>query len=275
MSTSSPGDTPANRSQRQAKGKAKKTRGISGLTSSTPFAQYDPDTHSWKTCEATLLSDSETFSPTLPPAGILRNGRLFQRPRLAPRTVATASSSWPTPTASDHIERKSTQQKEGSRHSLTLPDAVKRWPTPTTQEIEHPNATWNENGRRVSSSGTTHSMGLADAVRLWPTPQVDDSKNVNPSPKRRKTLVSEVMKSEQWPTPTASSWGSTGHRAMLQAKVDNGTISEADKKQMTSGNGGKLNPEWVGWLMGFPPGWINLEASETPSSLKSPNSSEG
>jgi hypothetical protein len=213
MSTSLPGDTPANRSHRQAKGKAKKTRGISGLTSSTPFAQYDPDTHSWKTCEGTSLWDSETFSPTLPAAGILRNGKLSQRPRLVPRTVATASSSWPTP---------------------------------TTQEIEHPNATWNKNGRRVSSSGTTHSMGLADAknVRLWPT-------------------------------PTASSWGSTGHRAMLQAKVENGTISEADKQQMTSGNGGKLNPEWVGWLMGFPPGWINLEDSETPSSLKSPNSSEG
>ena len=62
---------------------------------------------------------------------------------------------------------------------------------------------------------------------------------------------------------------------MLQAKVNNGTISESDKQQMTSGNGGKLNPEWVGWLMGFPPGWINLEDSETPSSLKSPNSSEG
>jgi hypothetical protein len=62
-----------------------------------------------------------------------------------------------------------------------------------------------------------------------------------------------------WPTPTASSWGSTGHRAMLQTKVNNGTISESDKQQMTSGNGGKLNPTWVEWLMGFPIGWTDLE----------------
>jgi hypothetical protein len=38
---------------------------------------------------------------------------------------------------------------------------------------------------------------------------------------------------------------------------------------------GKLNPTWVEWLMGFPLGWTDLEDSETPSSHKSPNTSEG
>ena len=277
MSTSSQEGIPANRSRTQGKGKAKKTRAISGPMSLMPFANYDPATHSWKTCEATLLSDSETFSPTLPPAGILRSGRLSPRPRLALHIAGIASSSWPTPTASDHIERKSTQTKPGSRHSLTLPDAVKRWPTPTavqrpnegnvrmlrakvlagemtseeaeamlgksvweaqgkipalwptptTQEVEHPNAVWNENGRRISSTGTTHSMGLADAVQFWPTPTVDDAKNVNPKPNRRKSLVSEVNRVEQSPTSIE-------------------TV-------------GKLNPTWVEWLMGFPLGWTDLE----------------
>lgn len=27
---------------------------------------------------------------------------------------------------------------------------------------------------------------------------------------------------------------------------------------------GQLNPTWVEWLMGFPPGWTDLNASETP-----------
>ena len=27
--------------------------------------------------------------------------------------------------------------------------------------------------------------------------------------------------------------------------------------------GGKLNPDWVEWLMGFPPGWTDLSVSET------------
>lgn len=27
--------------------------------------------------------------------------------------------------------------------------------------------------------------------------------------------------------------------------------------------GGKLNPTWVEWLMGFPLGWTDVDASET------------
>jgi hypothetical protein len=39
--------------------------------------------------------------------------------------------------------------------------------------------------------------------------------------------------------------------------------------------GGKLNPTWVEWLMGFPLGWTDLEPSATPSSRKSSSSSGG
>ena len=38
---------------------------------------------------------------------------------------------------------------------------------------------------------------------------------------------------------------------------------------------GQLNPTWVEWLMGFPLGWTDLEGSETPSSPKSQNGSDG
>lgn len=34
-------------------------------------------------------------------------------------------------------------------------------------------------------------------------------------------------------------------------------------ESMSAGNGGKLNPTWVEWLMGFPLGWTDLEGSET------------
>lgn len=34
---------------------------------------------------------------------------------------------------------------------------------------------------------------------------------------------------------------------------------------------GELNPEWVGWLMGFPIGWASSAPTATPSSPKSPN----
>lgn len=41
---------------------------------------------------------------------------------------------------------------------------------------------------------------------------------------------------------------------------------------------GNLNPEWTEWLMGFPTGWTELDASETrcarPSSSPSSNKSD-
>lgn len=120
------------------------------------------------------------------------------------------------------------------------------WPTPTSAD-----GTFIE----CRNKKPLTSMRLSERV-LWPTPTASDWKRRGPN--SRHQGLPEIVKN--WPTPTASSWGSTGHRAMLQTKVDNGTISESDKKQMTSGNGGKLNPAWVEWLMGFPSGWTDLDA---------------
>ena len=100
------------------------------------------------------------------------------------------------------------------------------WPTPTTQENEHPNAIWNEKGRRVSPGGSTHAMNLADAVRKWPTPQANDAKN-----------------------PYARV------REHSQATM----LGEAVLKADPTTGGGKLNPTWVEWLMGFPLGWTDLK----------------
>jgi hypothetical protein len=191
MSTSSPEGIHANRSVLRARGKGKKIRAISGHTSEMPFARFDPDTHSWRTCEDTSLSASEQFSGTWPPSGILRNGKCYPRQRLA-------------------------------RHIVEKDSLL--WPTPTTQENEHPNAIWNENGRRISPGGTTHSMNLADAVRLWPTPTTNDARQ--------------------------SFAKSTVYQSLTKAAG-------------ASPLNGRLNPTWVEWLMGFPLGHTDLEHSAT------------
>jgi DNA (cytosine-5)-methyltransferase 1 len=219
-------DTLASHSAQQENEAAQTTLDIYGQQCTTPFAYYDPATLSWKTYEGICLWGSIEFSATWPKSGMTQSGKSFQQPPLVRHTKETG-------------------------YSL--------WPTPTTQEIEHPNAELTTTGRRKSKNGkSSHSLGLADAVQMWPTPTVDNSKNVTRKSGSFQSLVRAVNES-LWPTPTASSWGSTGHRAMLQTKVDNGTISESDKKQMVSGNGGKLNPTWVEWLMGFPTGWTDLK----------------
>ncbi len=73
-----------------------------------------------------------------------------------------------------------------------------------------------------------------------------------------------------WPTPTAGDSRSSGSRNTETSKASPG-ISLTDavrgdggKGRKNSPNIGALNPNWVEWLMGYPPGWTDLGASETP-----------
>ena len=70
---------------------------------------------------------------------------------------------------------------------------------------------------------------------------------------------------QSWPTPTAmdASEGLADH--LRKDATMNRSIQLAQKVKYLAGGGtGNLNPEWVEWLMGFPIGWTELSASETP-----------
>jgi hypothetical protein len=248
-------DTLASHSVRQESDAEPTTLDTCGLWCETPLARYDHALQSWKTSEDISLWEEPSLLATLPKSGMTRNGVLYQQPDWVRPIDATESLSWPTPTAvtrpmEGNVRMYRAKIKAGE---MTEAEAEKilgksvweaqgklpaLWPTPTTQEVEHLDAELTETGRRKSKNGkSSHSLGLADAVRLWPTPKVDDSKNVNPKPNRVRGLVAAVNE--------------------------------------TTEQSGKLNPTWVEWLMGFPLGWTDLEDLETPSSPKSPNTSDG
>lgn len=63
-----------------------------------------------------------------------------------------------------------------------------------------------------------------------------------------------------WPTLSANGMGNTGSQQMLQSLVNAGHLTEDEKRGMTAGNGGRINPTWAEWFMGFPTGWTDLEA---------------
>jgi DNA (cytosine-5)-methyltransferase 1 len=46
-----------------------------------------------------------------------------------------------------------------------------------------------------------------------------------------------------------------------------GLISSEERRAMAAGNGGKLNPTWVSWLMGFPLDWLHDCPEETLGEL--------
>ena len=79
------------------------------------------------------------------------------------------------------------------------------------------------------------------------------------------TPRTEETGSQFWPTPStgAGLCGGTGNFQQLQSLREAGVITEEERRNMSQGNGGKLNPEWIEWLMGYQIGWTELNASET------------
>ncbi len=65
------------------------------------FARYDPASSSLRTSQTCLIGGYAEFSATLPRAGMMRNGKLYRRPRWVPDTCANVFSLLPTPTAND------------------------------------------------------------------------------------------------------------------------------------------------------------------------------
>jgi len=94
--------------------------------------------------------------------------------------------------------------------------------------------------------------------RIWPTPTAHMSKETNaPSEHNRNTptLTAQV----NWPTPRSCS-------AMAATLTDQGDRFPNLETVMAHSDpttvGGKLNPMWVEWLMGWPLGWTDLKPLE-------------
>jgi len=197
------------------------------------LAQLDQDTYSWKMSPLLKATVLNKLSKTWPSWGMTVDGCAYEHPMSGHRITGTGGFYFPTPVSSDG----------------------------TTGDIIGKNDTFMEtkNGmlRKYNQNGTNGSIGLARYVKFWPTPTAHNAKETNaPSEHTRNTptLTAQV----NWPTPrTKGMCGGSGAWALLKK---NTTIEEA--RLMGAGNGGKLNPTWVEWLMGWPLGWTNLKQSE-------------
>jgi len=154
------------------------------------FAKYDPDTHSLRTHQCSLLEDLTECCQTLPAWGLMRDGECWEQSTLALRIKGTEFGLWPTPTCN------------------------------------------------MVSGGPNHN-----------SPQVLAGKHgIN--------LEGAVMK---WPTPTARIWKGGG-RQMIRS---DGKSREDMLDWLVEKDGGRLNPTWVEWLMGWPLEWTDLKPLET------------
>ena len=211
------------------------------------FAKYDRDSSTWKTHQYSLLGDLTLYSETWPRWGLMRDGECWEQSTLAPRTNGTESGLWQTPVADDAVDRKS--GKWNSRGEPKLSAEVKLWPTPTV--------CGNHNRKGASK---TSGDGLATAVAMWPTPKATDGTKGRPNQRGSKgdlTLPSAVHQ-RMFPTATATAWkgwSQNHNRADTDDRIDYTIEREAHE----AGQNGRLNPEWVEWLMGWPLGWTDLK----------------
>lgn len=148
--------------------------------------------------------------------------------------------------------------------SAPLTDVIESlsWPTPK--------ATDGEKGGRGDLTMKLRT-GLDSRRKNWPTPLAHLGRGAG-APSRetalarwesgRRNLDDAVV---LWPTPTASdSKGGTGYSATRQGGGN-----------LRTEVGGLPNPEWVEWLMGFPPRWTDSDHWETPLFPRSGNTSDG
>lgn len=99
-------------------------------------------------------------------------------------------------------------------------------------------------------------FGELASDEMFPTPTVNMAKNaVTESQLKRKTidLINYVA---MYPTPCIHGVsGGSGNVRKIKA-IQHLTLEE--KLSMQAGNGGKINPEWVEWLMGWVIGWTTV-----------------
>lgn len=104
-------------------------------------------------------------------------------------------------------------------------------------------------------------MDLQTVVQMFPTPTAQDAKNSTlPESQRERDSIPGYIIRTMFPTPTtgAGLCGGTGNFQQLQKLKSDGVISEEERRNMSQGNGGQLNPDWVAWLMGYPIGWADI-----------------
>lgn len=104
------------------------------------------------------------------------------------------------------------------------------------------------------------SPALETVINMWPTPKASDwNKRGRISSHPRNGLPGAVA---NFPTPNASDADKWSNETLEVRKAKGRQIRLNTAVSPQGGNGGRLNPDWVEWLMGWPIGWTDLKPLE-------------
>lgn len=255
-----------------------------GESFAVSLASFDPVLSTWKTSGLYEAEDSCEFSQTLPRSGMTRSGTLYLLPplvRLTSVIVSGSSQFLPTPRAADHDSGPWRPAGRGPN----LLGAISQTPLAL---LSTPTATMGERGGRgdlIQQLRGNQSPSGHYKPMLLPTPQAYGKGNSKSAPgltpldialrpemaqhairakDRRKGIpLAQTKRSlDQWvgdsllPTPQAQDFRNC---------ADYSDGSRGKSPQLRHLGSGRLNPRFVEWMMGYPPGWTDLNELDTPS----------
>lgn len=228
MSLSFPADFLVRIFQAREKAQELAVRGADfGKSTRVSFARYDRDSCSWRIPHCLFPGDWGLYSQTWPRWGIMVHGECFQLPPWALGIGEIVSGDY-----------------SGGGHE------VMSWPTPMKHDM------------RGVSRGQRARDELQCAVEIGRTKSRATYARHGMNENRGghqimlTNQISDMERKSDFPTPRALSLcGGTGAFEKIQA---NENLTEGEKKALSS-TGGRLNPDWVEWLMGWPVGWTDIE----------------
>ncbi len=188
-----------------------------------------------------------------PPSHINQRWYDKETGRLVQKGLEQVIKLWPTPTVSGNHNKKGSSENSGDG----LATAVNLYPTPSATDWKGA----GKNGKPRDRLDYAIELGETKTRKFsFATPQARDWRGGEAKrwhdPNRSRNLNDQVA---SFPTPAVGKLGGgSGNYHKLKRLEADGVISEDECRSMVAGNGGKLNPDWVEWLMGWPIGWTDL-----------------
>ena len=194
-----------------------------------------------------------------------RTVTLSRQMRDVDQGIIKSPSMYPTPTTMDHIDRKGMRPSRAATNRKTgyLSEMIKMYPTPTQDSA-------SERTKKYSQGG----MPLPMAVKMFPTPTASDmeggaAKDVqienghffreNKKGVRWGVKLRDAI--EMYPTPVSRDYKDAAYNTTWKESRDQ---KSSLPRQVLKDNkpGGKLNPNFVELLMGYPMNWTKIDPTE-------------
>ena len=233
-------DSHANHSQSQEREKEQMMTATSGMKLLESSESVNLDGSLGKMLKALLTSkkawSSDRCVMTWKKKVSKSNVLLFQLVASVRGIKGKESGFLPTPNTMDHIDRKGMRPSRAAtnRKSGYLSEMIKMYPTPNATNINTPQSERVEQTksgsfilRKKNKPHMTYGARLQDAMLY--------------------------LEKKMMPTPSASE-----HKYRLKGNTQASKCLEAQARKL----GGKLNPHFVEFLMGYPMNWTKIEPTE-------------